>query len=165
MREIKLDKVTLNIGAGTDEAKLLKAMKLLEVITGEKPVKTLAKKRIAAWKIRKGLPIGCKVTLRRKKATNLLPRLLEAIENKINATQITTGGFSFGIREYIQIPDVPYQRDIPLLGLDVSVTFGRAGFRVAKKKVRRGKLPEKQRITKEEVVDYLNKNLGINVEG
>ena len=72
MKTIKLEKVTLNIGAGKDQAKLEKGMLLLKNITNISPVKTFTKKRIPDWGIRPGLPIGCKLTLRKKKALDLL---------------------------------------------------------------------------------------------
>ena len=68
MKTISLEKVTLNLGAGANQDDVDKAFKLLSALSGEKPVKTFAKKRIATWKIRPGLPIGAKVTLRGKKA-------------------------------------------------------------------------------------------------
>ena len=135
MQEIKLDKVVLNIAVGNDENKLVKAIKLLEVITGEKPVKTLAKKRIAAFKIRPGLAIGCKVTLQKKKAEEILCKLLEGIEYTISKKQFNEGGFSFGIKEYIQVPTIPYQRDVGIMGLDVSVSFKKAGYRIKERKI------------------------------
>lgn len=164
MREIKLDKVVLNIAVGNDEARLIKAMKLLEVITGRKPTKTLAKKRIATWKIRPGLPIGCKVTLRREKAKELLDRLLSAKDRKLFKKQFGNETFSFGIKEYIQIPSVPYQRDIGLMGLDVSVSFKRPGYRVKERKIKKGKIPKRHRITKQEIIDYVQKNFNVVIE-
>ena len=71
MKNIRIEKVTLNIGAGKDQAKLEKGLLLLSSITGLKPVKTFAKKRIPEWGLRPGLPIGCKITLRKKKAEEI----------------------------------------------------------------------------------------------
>ena len=164
MKEIKLDKVVLNIGVGNDEAKLAKAMKLLEVITGKKPIKTLAKKRLAAFKIRPGLPIGCKVTLRKKEAEDVLHRMLEGIEYIIPKRQFNTGGFSFGIKEYIQVPTIPYQRDVGLLGFDVHVAFKKAGYRIKERKVKTGKIPKRHHVNKDEVMDYAQKNFNIKIE-
>lgn len=164
MKEIQLDKVVLNIAVGNDEPELIKAMKLLEVITERKPVKTLSKKRIAAWKIRPGLPIGCKVTLRKKKAREILVRLLEAVDNKIGKNQFSNGGFSFGIAEYIQIPSVPYQRDVGLIGLDVSAAFKRAGYRVKERKIKSGKVPRRHMVNKAEIAEYIKKNFNVILE-
>ena len=65
-RDIKISKVTLNIGAGKDQTKLDKGIKLFKSITNVSPVKTITSKRIPGWGLRPGLPIGCKVTLRKK---------------------------------------------------------------------------------------------------
>ena len=64
MKTIKIEKVTLNVGAGKDVAVLEKGMKLIKHLTGLDPVKTYTQKRIQAWGLRPGLPIGCKITIR-----------------------------------------------------------------------------------------------------
>jgi len=164
MRGIKLDKVVLNIAVGNDEAKLVRAIRLLEMVTERRPAQNLSKKRIAAWKIRKGLPIGARVTLRKKKAEDILARMLEAVDNKLSERQFTNSGFSFGVKEYIQIPGIPYQRDLGMLGLDVAAAFKRAGYRTEQRKIRTGKMPRRQRVTREEVLDYAKKNFKIDFE-
>ncbi len=164
MREVKLDKVVLNVAVGNDEAKLVRALKLLELVTGRTPVKNLSKKRIAAWKLRKGLPIGARVTLRKGKAGEILAKMLEAVDNKLNERQFTDAGFSFGVHEYIQIPGIGYQRDLGLIGLDVTATFKRAGYRTAQRKIKSGKVPKRHKVTRDEVVDYAKKNFKIDFE-
>jgi len=164
MREILLDRVILNITVGTDEAKLLKAMKLLELLSGEKPVKCLARKRIATWKIRPGLPIGCKVTLRGEKALAMLKRTLESVDNKLNSKQFKNGAFTFGIKEYIQISDFQYQRDIGIIGFDVACVFKRRGFRVKEKKIKRGNIPNRHKISETEIINYVQKNLNVKFD-
>lgn len=164
MLGIKLDKVVLNIAVGNDEAKLLRAIKLLEMITERRPTQNLSKKRIAAWKIRKGLPIGARVTLRKNKAEEVLARLLEAIDHKLSERQFTDSGFSFGIKEYIQIPGIPYQRELGMLGLDVTAAFKRAGYRAGQRKIKTGKVPRRQRATRDEILEYARKNFKINFE-
>ena len=72
MKEIRIEKITLNMGCGTDQKKLEKAMKLLKILSGAKPVKTFTNKRVPEFGLRPGLPIGCKVTLRKDKAKQLL---------------------------------------------------------------------------------------------
>ncbi len=164
MRGIRLDKVVLNIAVGNDEAKLLRAIKLLEMITERRPTQNLSRKRIAAWKLRKGLPIGARITLRKKKAEEILARLLESIDHKLSERQFTDSGFSFGIKEYIQIPGIPYQRELGMLGLDVSAAFKRAGYRTGERKIKTGRVPKRHRVTREEILDYARKNFKINFE-
>lgn len=136
MREIEIEKIVLSMGAVGDE--LDKAAKLLKLISGMKVVKTKSRKRIPAFDIRPGLEIGCKVTLRGQKGKERLKNLLEAIGNQLKEKQIELGGFSFGIPEYIEIPGIEYQRDIGMLGLNVSVVFKRKGKRTAVKKIKKG---------------------------
>ena len=164
MIEIKIEKVTLNCGTGTEKNKLEKSMKLLQLVSGKKPVKTTTQKRIPAFQIRPGLEIGCKVTIRKAETKELLKRLFEAIGNKLNSKQINPGSFSFGIKEYLEIPGIIYQRDIGMAGLEVCVTFTRAGLKIKKRKAKKGKIPKRQKITKEETIAFIKENLNVEVE-
>lgn len=162
IREIEMEKVILAIGALGDG--LEKAAKLLGIISGMKVIKTKARKRIPAFGIRPGLEIGCKVTLRGKKAEEVLKKLLSARNNELKAKQINDEDFSFGIEEYIEIPGIEYQRDIGMIGLNVTVVFKRKGKRIEIKKIKRGRIPKRQRVTKQEVINYLQNKLNVKVE-
>ena len=157
MRTIRLEKVTLNCGTGTDPPKLERAYKLLSVITGKKPVRIRTVKRIPAFNLRPGLQIGCKVTIR-EKHMELLKRLLDAVGNKLKLKQICPGYFAFGIKEYIEIPGMAYNRDVGIMGLEVCVTLTRPGKKVMKKRIKRGKIPKRHYITKEETISWLKQN-------
>ncbi|MBW2963765.1 50S ribosomal protein L5, partial [Candidatus Woesearchaeota archaeon] len=101
MKQIRIDKVTLNLGAGKDEDRLKKGKKLLKQITGVEPVSTFTKKRIPGWGLRPGLAIGCKITLRHQKAVEIIKRLLEAKDNVLSLNNFDgQGNLSFGIAEY-----------------------------------------------------------------
>jgi len=163
MREIRIDKVVLSIG-GKGEG-LEKGFKLLERLSGEKVIKRTSKKRIPTLDIMPGLEVGCLVTLRDKKAEEILRRLFATIDNKIRRNQISENSFSFGIKEYIEIPGMTYQRDIGIIGFDVSVAFYRAGKRIAIKKIKFGKLPRKQHISKEEIAEFLKNKFNVDVIG
>lgn len=158
MRKLRLEKVTLNCGAGTEPHKIDKCLRLLELISGMKPKTIVTNKRIPAFGVRPGLRLGCKVTIRGKNKMELLKRLLEAVGNKLSPKQINPGSFAFGIREYIEIPQVAYQREIGLLGLDVCVTFTRPGASVERKKINKGKIPMRNKITKEETIKFMEEN-------
>jgi len=160
-REILIDKVTLNIGAGTETADVEKAVLLLEQISGMKAVKAKARRRIANFKIRPDLPIGALVTLRGEKARELLVRLLKSVENKIKEESFTQNGFSFGIKEYIDIPDVKYDPKIGVIGLHVNVALARNGYRVKKRKLRSAKVGTKHEISGKESAEWAKKELGI----
>ena len=127
MRYIRIEKITLNMGTGKDQTNLEKGMKLLKMITGIDPIKTIARKRIPGWGVRPGLPIGCKLTLRKDAAKKVLARLLEARDNLLSPHQFdANGNLAFGLTEYIDIPDVKYDPEIGIMGLEVCVTFERA---------------------------------------
>lgn len=164
MKNIRIEKVTLNIGSGKDQNKLDKGMKVLKSITGIDSVKTLSKKRIAAWGIRIGLPIGCKITLRKEQALALLPRVLEAKDFNLKPNQFdNAGNVSFGIAEYIDIKDAKYDPQIGILGLQVCITLERPGFRINRRKIQKKKIPHKHRITKEEAMEFMASNFKVNV--
>ncbi|MBS3133499.1 50S ribosomal protein L5 [Candidatus Woesearchaeota archaeon] len=164
MRNIRIGKVTLNIGAGTNTSKLEKGIKLISHIAGRKPVKTFTTKRIPAWGVRPGLPLGCKLTLRKKTAMEVLSRLLRAKENKLSSRQFDNlGNLAFGIHEYIDIPEAKYDPEVGIMGLEVCVTLERPGFRVKNRRVKKNPISKKHLITREEAIDYLKKEFGITV--
>ena len=155
-RDIKIEKITLNIGAGKSADKLEKGLKLLEILAGKSPVKTFTNKRIAGWGLRPGLPIGCKVIVRGKKADELLKQLLGALDNKLVEKQFDDqGNISFGIKEYIDIPDIEYTPDIGIMGLQVCVTLMRPGFRIKKRRLKTTKIGRTHKITKNDSIDFM----------
>ncbi len=159
-----MEKVTLNIGAGKDQAKLEKGIKLINSITGRNPVKTFTKKRIQEWGLRPGLPIGCKLTLRKKEALELLKRLFEAKDNTLQVSNLDNeGNISFGINEYIDIPGVKYDPDIGIMGLQVCITLKRSGFRVKSRALKRHAIPRKHRVKREEAIDFMKNMFNLKV--
>ena len=165
MKEIRIEKVTLNVGAGRDQKRLEKSLKLFETITKMKPTKTITNKKIPTWDLRPGLPIGCKVTIRNKEAEEILKSLLEAKENQLKENQFDKrGNFSFGIHEYIDIPGIKYDPDIGIIGFEVCVTLTRPGYRISKRKVYRKKISEKHIIKKEEAIKYIQEKFNVKVE-
>ncbi len=164
MKNIKIEKITLNIGSGTNTAKLEKGMKLMQNLSGKPPVKTFTNKRIPTWGLRPGLPIGCKLTLRKNEARELLSRLLKAKENKLSSTQFDNlGNIAFGIHEYIDIPGAKYDPDIGIMGLEVCITLERAGFRVKRRMVKSSRISKKHSISRQDAIDYLKNEFNIAV--
>lgn len=160
MRKIRIEKVVLNVGCGTklnpEYAKII-----LERITGTKAVITKTKKR-TTFNVPKNKAIGCKVTIR-KNATEFLKRVIEARENSLKSTSFDSGGnFSFGVKEYIDIPDMDYDPKIGLIGLDVCVSLVRPGYSI-KHRALPGKVGAKHFIKKEEAIEFV-RQLGIKVE-
>ncbi len=164
MREIKIEKLTLNFGAGKDMSRLEKGMKLIKHITNKDAVKTVTSKRIPGWGIRPGLPIGCKITIR-KGFKELIKKLLGAKNNVLSIKQFdVNGNVAFGIHEYIDIPGVEYNPEIGMLGLQVCITLTRPGFRIKCRRLRKAKIPKKHRISREEAIEFMKKEFNIEIE-
>ncbi len=153
MRSIYIEKVVLSSGATGDD--LVKAKKLLELISGGKAQVIASRKRIPDFGVRPGLEVGTRVTSRGKAAIDLLKRLLGSIDNKLRKKQVSDNHFSFGVEEYIEIPGMEYHREIGIRGLNVTVVFSRPGSRVRLKKIKSGKFPKRQHITMEEIINYM----------
>lgn len=165
MKDIRVEKVTLNIGAGKDQAKLEKGVVLLKSIADATPVRTVTSKRIQEWGIRPGLPIGCKLTLRKDKANKMLPRLLDAVDNRLNENQFDNyGNIAFGIHEYIEVPGIKYDPKIGIMGFEVCITLERPGYRIKRRKLLARKIPARHRISKQEAIDFMCRHFNIKME-
>lgn len=164
MRTIKIEKVTLNFGAGKDQGKLDKGYRLLKAISGMNPIKTITNKRIPSWGLRPGLPVGAKVTVR-KDPKILIKRLLHALDNKLGEGNFDDkGNVSFGIKEYIDIEGAKYEPEIGIIGLQACVTLTRPGYRIKIRKLKTARIHHKHQITKQEAVDFMVKEFNIKLE-
>ncbi|MFA6088968.1 MAG: 50S ribosomal protein L5 [Candidatus Woesearchaeota archaeon] len=165
MRNIRIGKVTLNLGAGKDIPKLEKGQKLFKILTGVDSVKTITHKRIQQWGLRPGLPIGCKVTLRGEEAKELIMRLLTAKDFTLSERSFDNeGNFAFGIHEYIEIANFDYIPEIGLLGFEVCVSLERPGFRVKKRRMKQAKVGKKHRISKQDSIEFAKLNLSVKIK-
>jgi large subunit ribosomal protein L5 len=125
----KLEKIVINMGVGEatgDQKKLDAAVAELAAIAGQRPVKTVAKKAIAGFKIRKGLPIGCKVTLRKARMYEFLDRLVTIAMPRVRDFRGITGkgfdgrgNFAMGLKEQIIFPEINYDRVEDVRGMDI----------------------------------------------
>jgi|SRR3989339_347544 len=156
MRKIKVDRVLLSCG-GVDK-ELEKAKKLLEIMSKMKVQVIASTKRIPDFGVRPGLEVGVRVTMRGQPALDLLRRMLGAEDNTLKRKSVADNHVSFGIKEYIEIPGMEYQRDIGIRGLNITIVFSRAGTRVKLKKIKNGKVPKKQMVTKDEIIKYMEDN-------
>lgn len=156
--------VTLNIAVGKSGEVLTRAAKVLEELTGQKPVERRAKRTIREFGIRKKEPIAVSVTVRGKKAFDLLNRVAEAVDRRVKASSFDEfGNFAFGIKEHIDIPGVKYRADIGIFGMDVIVTIGRAGYRIARRRIERKRIPMRHRVSKYESMLFAEKYLNLRV--
>ena len=159
MQNITVQKLTLNIGTGKDQVALEKAQKLLNTISGVSSVRTVTQKRIAAWGLRPGLPIGVKVTLRKQQALDLIPRLLYAKDNKLALNNFDdNGNVSFGMKEYTDIRDARYDPEIGSMGLQCSITLSRPGSRIKIRKLLKRTVPLHHRVSKVDAVKFMKEH-------
>ena len=131
MQVPRLEKIVINMGVGeatADQKKLDAAVAELALISGQKPVKTLATKAIAGFKIRKGLPIGCKVTLRRDRMYEFLDRLITITLPRVRDFRGIggkafdgRGNFAMGLKEQIVFPEIAYDKVESIRGMDIVV--------------------------------------------
>lgn len=128
----RLTKITVNMGvseAVADKKVLTNAMDDMTKITGQKPVATKARTSIAAFKVRAGWPIGCKVTLRRDRMYDFLQRLVQIAIPRIRDFRGLSakgfdgqGNYNFGIREQIVFAEIDYDKIDAMRGLDIAIT-------------------------------------------
>ncbi len=164
MRTPKIGKVVVNIAVGNSGEKLGKAETLLERLTGRKPVRTVSKHKIPSWNLKRGEPIGCKVTLRYKDAEEFLKRGFSAKDNKIMESNFDKcGNFSFGVAEYIDIPGIKYDPDIGIFGMDFTVTMERPGYRIKRRCLKTVRVSGRHLLTKEESIEFIKKKFGITI--
>ena len=165
MREIRLEKVVLNMGLGKSGDAVEIAKKALGQISGKKVNDRPAKKAIRDWGVRKGEPIGAAVTVRGNDGIELLKRLLEAKGNRVNGRSFDKlGNLSFGILEHIDIPGIKYDPKIGILGLNVTIRLVRPGFSIATRSKHKASVGKHHRITSDEAKAYLTKEFGASVE-
>ena len=164
MRGIKLDKAVVNIGVGDAGERLLKAEKVLQMVTKRKPIRTLAKTTNRDFGIRRGMQIGVKVTLRGDQAEEFVKTALWIRENRIAEYSFDSeGNFSFGIQDYTDFPGMKYDPEIGIFGLDVSVALTRPGRRVARRDILRRSLPGHHRVTKHEGMEFVRSRFNAEV--
>lgn len=156
MRAVFIEKVIVSAGATAEN--LVKAKKLLELVTAKKAQIVTTQKRIPDFDVRPGLEVGTRVTLRNKAALEVLRRLLGAIENRMSKKQVSQNHVSFGIEEYIEISGIEYQRDIGIRGFNTTIVFARRGLRVKRKKIKAGSIPGKQYVSPEEIINYMGEH-------
>ena len=128
----RISKITLNMGVGaalTDRKVLEHATSDMSRIAGQKPILCDAKKSVATFKVREGVPIGCKVTLRRERMYEFLDRLISVAIPRVRDFRGLSGrsfdgrgNFSMGVSEQIIFPEIDYDQIDTIRGLDITIT-------------------------------------------
>ena len=132
MQVPRIEKITLNMGVGealADKKILDNAVADLEAISGQRPVRTVARKSVAGFKIREGYPIGCKVTLRGERMWDFLERLITIAIPRVRDFRGLNpksfdgrGNYSMGVREQIIFPEIDFDKVDRVRGLDITIT-------------------------------------------
>ncbi len=164
MQGLHIDKVVIHMGVGEAGDKLVKGEAIVTAITGQTPIRSYAKRTQPAFGIRKGQPLGCRVTLRGVRAEEFVRTALGIVENTLSASQFdSSGNFSFGIEEHTDFPGQSYDPMIGIYGMDVNVVLERKGIRIVRRSIQTKKLPTKQRVTKADAVAYMNEAFNVEV--
>jgi len=164
MRRTFVRKVVLNIGVGKSGELVEKAQEVLRQITGREPVLTKARKSVRDFGVRKGEPIGTKVTIMGEEAVQLLKKLLIVKGLKLpNSSFDDEGNVAFGIKEHIEIPGIRYDPDTGIFGLDVNVKIERPGYRVARRRICPSKVGKKHKVTKDDAIKFMKDAFNVEV--
>lgn len=164
MLEPRIDKVVVHVGVGESGQRLVNAETIMKTITRQQPVRSIAKKTLPTFNIKKKEPIGAKLTLRGKVAEEFLILAFKAAGNSLKKSQFDQqGNFSFGIEEHTDFPGMRYDPEIGIFGMDISVALKRAGYRIARRRVAQKKLPGRQRLGKDDTMEFVHQKFGVEI--
>lgn len=166
MRGLRITKIVINIGVGEGGDRLRNAEQVLELVTGTKPVRTLARTQNRELGQRKDAPVGCKVTLRDSEVIDrFLKDALFARDNTLQAYCFDqSGNVSFGITDYTELPEQKYDPDIGIYGMDIAVVIERPGHRVSRRRQRSRPVGREHRVTAPEARAWFGEHFGITIQ-
>jgi len=160
----QVEKITINIGVGEAGERLKKAESVLQSITGNKPIQTLSKTTNKDLGIREMMPIGCKVTLRGKKADEFIKEALSTRDNKMADYSFDDeGNLSFGIPDHTLFKSQRYDPNIGIFGMDVCITMSKPGYRIKRRRIARRRIPHKHRVTTDETIEFFKDKYNVEV--
>ena len=164
MRDLRVEKVVVNIGVGEAGERLAKAEKVLEMVTKQKPVETLSKTVNRDLGIREGMPLGCKVTLRGDAAIDFVKQALTIREMRVPEYSFDKeGNMSFGISDYTDFEGMKYDPEIGIFGMDISVVLRRPGNRITQRALLKRRIPKSHRVDRDEAIQYMKDNFQVQV--
>jgi large subunit ribosomal protein L5 len=164
MRVPRIHKVVVNIGVGEGGEKLQKAERVIEMVTGIKPARTLSKVANRDWGLRVGGPIGVRVTLRGEEADAFLRKALDIRQFKVPDYSFDDGGnLNFGVADYTDFPGMRYDPEIGIFGMDVAVVIERPGGRVRRRRLLSRKVPREHKVSRQEAQQLMKAKFNIEV--
>lgn len=164
MREIRVEKVVVNIGVGEAGERLVKAQKVLEMVTGQKSVQTISKTVNRDLGIRVGMPLGCKVTLRGDAAEEFITRALPIREMRVPVYSFDKeGNMSFGITDYTDFDGMKYDPEIGIFGMDIAVVLRRGGNRITQRQLLKRRIPGGHRVDRDEAIQFMRDKFKVEV--
>ncbi len=164
MRRPHIVKCVVSIGVGEAGEKLQRGKRVLKMLTDQHPVETISKTTNADLGIRKGQPIGCKVTLRKKRAYDFLKKAFWVKNHAMWEDSFDEyGNLSFGITDYTDFEDMSYDPNIGIFGMDIAIELSRKGERNKNRRLKNKKIPEKHKLTHEEGIEFIEKAFGVEV--
>ena len=164
MRDLYVDKVVINIGVGEAGERLVKAEKVLEMVTGQKPVETISKTVNRDLGIRQGMPLGCKVTLRGEVAEDFIRMALPIREMRVPEYSFDKeGNMSFGISDYTDFEGMKYDPEIGIFGMDINVVLRRPGNRITQRALLKRRIPKSHRVDRDEAIQYMKDKFEVEV--
>merc|ERR1711988_1714659 len=162
MRKVICDKLIINIAVGESGDRLTKAVRVLQQLSDQTLVENVARYTVRTFGIRRNEKIATHVTVRGKKAMDLIERGLKITDYEISAKHFSdSGNFGFGVNEHIDL-GLKYDPATGIYGMDFYVVLRRAGFNVPKKK-RRGRISPSHRVTKEDAMEWVRQRFQADI--
>lgn len=164
MRVPRIQKVVVNIGVGEAGDKLQKAEKVMQMVTGATPARTVSKVANRDWGLRKGMPIGVRVTLRGEQADAFIRKALDIRQFKVPDYSFDdNGNLNFGVPDYTDFPGMKYDPEIGIFGMDIAVVMERPGSRVRRRRLVARKVGKSHRVTREEAMAVMQAKFNVEV--